>query len=76
MAANIETEADNYGDPQALRRAIADLPEAQRRAIDMLKLKEMTLKQAAAASGMSITALKVATHRAMRALRKALASEA
>ena len=42
----------------------------------MLKLKEMSLKEAAAATGMSIAALKVATHRAIRALRKALLSEA
>ena len=75
-----ETEAnpveEGYGDPEAVRRAIAVLPAAQRQAIEMLKLKEMSLKEAAAASGMSITALKVATHRAMRALRKALWSEA
>jgi RNA polymerase sigma-70 factor (ECF subfamily) len=75
-AANMTSNADSYGDPQALRRAIAALPEAQQRAIEMLKLKEMTLKEAAAASGISITALKAATHRAIRALRKALVSEA
>lgn len=69
-------ESDRYGDPQALKRAIANLPDAQQRAIEMLKLKEMTLKEAAAASGMSIAALKVATHRAIRTLRKALLSEA
>jgi len=75
-----DTEAniidESYGDPEALRRAIAGLPLAQQRAIEMLKLKEMTLKEAAAATGTSIAALKVATHRAMRALRKALLSEA
>jgi RNA polymerase sigma-70 factor (ECF subfamily) len=67
---------ESYGDAEAVRRAIAVLPAAQRQAIEMLKLREMSLKEAAAASGMSITALKVATHRAMRALRKALLSEA
>jgi RNA polymerase sigma-70 factor (ECF subfamily) len=66
----------SHGDAEAVRRAIAVLPTAQRQAIEMLKLKEMSLKEAAAASGMSITALKVATHRAMRALRKALLLEA
>src|SRR5258707_1252779 len=49
---NMEDEA--YGDPQALRLVVAALPPAQQRAIEMLKLKEMTLKEAAAASGMSI----------------------
>jgi RNA polymerase sigma-70 factor (ECF subfamily) len=36
----------------------------------MLKLEEMSLKEAAAASGMSVAALKVATHRGLKSLRK------
>jgi RNA polymerase sigma-70 factor (ECF subfamily) len=36
----------------------------------MLKLQEMSLKEAAEASGMSVAALKVATHRALKNLRK------
>jgi RNA polymerase sigma factor (sigma-70 family) len=61
-----------YGDPEALREAIAELPPGQRSAIEMLKLREMSLKEAAAASGTSVGALKVATHRAMDALRRKL----
>jgi len=57
---------------EALRRAVARLPPGQRRAVTLLKLQEMSLKQAAATSGMSIGALKVAMHRAMRTLRKML----
>jgi RNA polymerase sigma-70 factor (ECF subfamily) len=64
-----------YGDPDALKEAIADLPAAQRSAIEMLKLREMSLKEAAAASGTSVGALKVATHRAMDALRRKLKKE-
>jgi RNA polymerase sigma-70 factor (ECF subfamily) len=60
------------GDEHTLREAIAKLPESQRQAITLLKLKEMSLKEAAAASGSSIAALKVATHRAVRRLRKIL----
>lgn len=60
------------GDPEALRRAIDALPAGQRDAIEMLKLREMSLKDAAAASGTTVGALKVATHRAMAALRKKL----
>jgi RNA polymerase sigma-70 factor (ECF subfamily) len=67
---------DGYGDPEALRTAIGVLPRGQRRAIEMLKLKEMSLKEAAAESGMTIPALKVAVHRAMRTLRRALGAEA
>lgn len=68
--ANFTREA--YGDPEALRHAIQALPPGQRSAIEMLKLREMSLKEAAAACGMSIGSLKVATHRAMSTLRKTL----
>jgi len=47
----------------------------QRQAIEMLKLKEMTLKEASVASGKSIAALKVANHRAVQTLRKILRKE-
>jgi RNA polymerase sigma factor (sigma-70 family) len=64
-----------YGDPDALRAAIAELPAGQQSAIEMLKLRELSLKEAAAASGTSVGALKVATHRAMDALRRKLKKE-
>lgn len=57
-----------------LRDAVEGLPAGQREAIRLLKLKEMSLKEAAAASGMSVAALKVATHRALKSLRKMLGS--
>ena len=57
-----------------LRDAVESLPAGQREAIRLLKLKEMSLKEAAAASGMSVAALKVATHRALKRLRKMLGS--
>ena len=56
-------------DVAALGEAIERLPPEQRQAIRMLKLSEMSLKEAAAASGRSIAALKVATHRALKNLR-------
>jgi RNA polymerase sigma factor (sigma-70 family) len=68
--ANPPSEA--VGDPDAMRRAIQTLPPGQRNAIEMLKLRGMSLKEAAAASGASIGALKVATHRAMATLRRIL----
>jgi RNA polymerase sigma-70 factor (ECF subfamily) len=68
--ANIES--GRYRDPEALRQAIEHLAPAQRAAIEMVKLREMSLKEAAAATGTSIAALKVSVHRAMATLRKAL----
>jgi len=41
----------------------------------MLKLNEMSLKEAATVSGRAIAALKVATHRAIRNLRQLLKGE-
>ena len=59
------TSSAEYGDPRASARAVADLPPGQRTAIEFLKLREMSLKEAAAATGSSVGALRVATHRAM-----------
>jgi len=64
-----------YGDPEALRLAVRMLPQGQRQAIEMLKLHEMSLKEAATHSGMTIAALKVAVHRGMNALRKMLGAK-
>jgi RNA polymerase sigma-70 factor (ECF subfamily) len=64
-----------YGDPEALRLALQRLPQGQRTAIEMVKLREMSLKEASTASGMSVAALKVAVHRGISALRKALNAE-
>jgi RNA polymerase sigma-70 factor (ECF subfamily) len=57
---------------ERLQRAIARLPPTQRRAIELMKLRELSLKEAAAESGLSVGALKVASHRAMAALRRML----
>jgi len=67
--------ANLYGpssDEAALSDALEKLSPEQRQAITMLKLNEMSLKEAAAASGRSIVALKVATHHAIKKLRKML----
>ncbi len=55
-----------------LHAAVRALPEGQRQAIELLKLKELSLKEAAELSGTSVGALKVATHRAMATLRRTL----
>ena len=75
---------ETYADPAAnkdvaahensavLSEAIAALPPGQRRAVELLRLKEMSLAEASAASGQSVGALKVSLHRAIRALQKTL----
>jgi RNA polymerase sigma-70 factor (ECF subfamily) len=66
------TNMDSYGDVADLKAAIEALPPMQRDAIQMLKLGEMSLKEAASSTNSTVGALKVATHRAMMALRKIL----
>jgi RNA polymerase sigma-70 factor (ECF subfamily) len=70
LTTNIPDEG--IGDEEALAHAIQQLPQGQRQAIELLKLREMSLKEAAAHTGSSVSALKVATHRAMASLRRAL----
>lgn len=66
--ANIEEISDRH----ELEGAIDSLAPMQQQAIRLLKLKEMSLKEAATASGMSVASLKVATHRALKNLRRIL----
>ncbi len=72
-AANSQETA--YGDEELLRREIEALPASQRRAIELLKLKEMSLKEAARESGMTVANLKVLVHRAMKTLRKRIVAD-
>lgn len=67
-----ETNLQESPDRRELEGAINNLPPRQRQAIRLLKLDGMSLKQAAIASGMSITSLKVNAHRAVKRLRKLL----
>jgi RNA polymerase sigma factor (sigma-70 family) len=71
-AEDANMSADRYGDAEALAQAMTKLPHSQRRAIELMKLREMSLKEAAAVIGTSIGALKVSVHRGISALRKAL----
>ncbi len=48
---------------------LEELPARQREAIELLKLRELSLAQAAQLSGQSAGALKVNAHRALKALR-------
>ncbi|WP_298101632.1 sigma-70 family RNA polymerase sigma factor [Bradyrhizobium sp.] len=70
--ADVGVDMEGKSNRRELERAISDLPPAQQMAIELLKLKEMSLKDAASASGMSINSLKVNTHRALKNLRKIL----
>jgi RNA polymerase sigma factor (sigma-70 family) len=57
---------------KALNGALIDLPPSQREAIEHLALRELSLDEAAAATGRSKGALKVNLHRALNSLRARL----
>ena len=61
-----------YGAADGLGEAIASLPAQQREAVELLKLREMSLAEASRASGRSAGALKVNVHRAIKSLRARL----
>jgi RNA polymerase sigma-70 factor (ECF subfamily) len=56
----------------ALHAAIASLSEGQREALELLKLRELSLAEASQLTGKSVSALKVNVHRAIKALRAQL----
>lgn len=80
-----ETLADLRGTPEDLaarqdaiddvHRAVDGLSPRQREAVRLLRLRELSLDEASARSGQGVGALKVASHRAMKALRRALSGE-
>ncbi len=79
-----DTAGETFADPVANKNmeagaiaarvqvALASLPAGQRRAFELLKLDGLSLQEAAARSGHSAGALKVAVHRAVKALRARL----
>lgn len=66
----VEAELDSQRAAASLRGAVQDLPTAQRTALGLTKIEDLSLAEASRRSGMTVGALKVATHRAMGALRR------
>ena len=60
---------DQDRSPATLDQALSDLPPRQREAIDALALRQMSLDEAARATGNTKGALKVSFHRALKSLR-------
>jgi RNA polymerase sigma-70 factor (ECF subfamily) len=65
-----EADLDAQRAAATLRGAVQDLPTSQRTALGLTKIEDLSLAQASRRSGMTAGALKVATHRAMTALRR------
>jgi len=69
----LNNEEPQYGDPEALHRALKELPARQRTAIELVKLRELSVNEASEMSGMGRSALRVSVHRAIKSLRNSLA---
>jgi RNA polymerase sigma factor (sigma-70 family) len=65
-----EEQDDSLGDE--LHQALKALPSDNRTAVELLKIKGMTLEEAAAKLGISVGALKVRAHRGYKELRRIL----
>ena len=75
-----EAAHESFADPSAnledmtkiheIAAALDRLPSGQREAVRLTKIEGLSLKEASAVSGMSVAALKIATHRAIQRLRQ------
>ncbi|SIR32158.1 MULTISPECIES: RNA polymerase sigma factor [Acidiphilium] len=75
QALRTNPDQDAAVDQAAMQAAIGRLSPRDQEILDMLKLRELSLLEAAAVSGLSVTALKVGTFRAIRRLRRAMGVE-
>ncbi len=70
-----EREAGLAMDRNTLQAGLAALPERQREALTLMKLREMSLAEASSRTGQSVSALKVSVHRGLKALRRLLVAK-
>ncbi|CAN5255091.1 sigma-70 family RNA polymerase sigma factor [soil metagenome] len=60
---------------RAVHEAVGGLPDRQREAVQLLRLHELSLNEAAERSDQSVGSLKVACHRAIKALQRKLGGQ-
>jgi len=75
MLENVPHLPGDDGEGRELAPLLAQLPDRQRAALAMLKIRGMSLRDASAESGISVGALKVAVHRGIANLRQMLDRE-
>lgn len=65
-------DQDVLDDQGEIRRALAGLSAPQRQAIELMKLRGLSLEETSVVTGKSVSSLKVTVHRAMKAMRRIL----
>jgi RNA polymerase sigma-70 factor (ECF subfamily) len=68
----LPTPGSAAGLDPALQKALASLPAAQREAVELLQLEDLSVSEAAAKLGITPSAVKVRAHRGYKALRARL----
>ena len=69
------TSGEDAASASELQALLSHLPPRQRQAVEIMKIRQLSLQEAAAESGQSIPALKVNVHRALKTLRKLFGQE-
>jgi len=67
-----KSDQDVVDDQGEIQRALAGLSPPQRQAIELMKIHGLSLEEASAVTGKSVSALKVTVHRAMKVMRRIL----
>ena len=67
-----KSDQDVLDDHGEIQRALAGLSATQRQAIKLMKIQGLSLEEASAVTGKSVSALKVTVHRAMTVMRRIL----
>lgn len=70
-----KNEQEISDDQEAIRRAMAQLPDGQRQAVELMKVKGLSLLEASAVTGKSVASLKVSVHRGLKTMREVLKRE-
>jgi RNA polymerase sigma factor (sigma-70 family) len=70
-----KNEQESSDDQAAIRHALAGLTGRQREAIELLKVQGLSLNEASAITGRSVSSLKVNVHRALKALRNSMTTK-
>lgn len=67
-----KNEQEISDDQEAIRRALAQLPDGQRQAVELMKVQGLSLQEASAVTGKSVASLKVSVHRGLKTMREVL----
>ena len=70
MNETIDSTSEENKRGRSVREALADLPEKQRKVIELLKVQGLSVKEVSAHTGMSESAVKVTAFRGYETIRR------